>query len=226
MRCFFFSLFLTYTLAEQRPRGEEQRKKERRDLLPHSPRKKYKTERKMEMRQEEGELDLLEQPSTLTDKDVVMIQESWIKVYENHMDNGAAILMRFFTDFPSSMKFFKDFKHIERIEELQNNDKLKKHGERVMNLINDVIVNLYNSEKVALVLNGLGKSHALRHHVEPIYFKILSGVILTVLKEAFSEVVTSEVAAAWTKLLANLYSAVKAAYDEVGWIKGSASTSK
>lgn len=51
------------------------------------------------------------------------------------------------------------------------------------------------------------------------FTQILSGVILEVLGEAFAEVVTPEVAAAWTKLLANICCSISAVYKEVGWTK-------
>lgn len=50
----------------------------------------------MEKMQSEREVDLLERPGPLTDKDKVLIQESWAKVYENSVDNGVAILLRYF----------------------------------------------------------------------------------------------------------------------------------
>lgn len=49
--------------------------------------------------------------------------------------------------------------------------------------------------------------------------QILSGVILEVLGEAFTEIITAEVALAWTKLLANMCCAVAAVYEEAGWTK-------
>lgn len=42
-------------------------------------------------------------------------------------------------------------------------------------------------------------------------------MILEVLGEEFPEVVTPEVAAAWTKLLATVYCGITAVYEEVGW---------
>lgn len=54
--------------------------------------------------------------------------------------------------------------------------------------------------------------------------QILSGVILEVLGEAFSDIVTPEVAAAWTKLLATVYYSITAIYKELGWPKLSTST--
>lgn len=49
----------------------------------------------MERMQGEGEMDHLEQPSPLTDKERVMIQDSWAKVYQNCDDAGVAILVRY-----------------------------------------------------------------------------------------------------------------------------------
>lgn len=172
----------------------------------------------------EGEGDHLEQPSPLTDKERVMIQDSWAKVYQNCDDAGVAILVRLFVNFPSSKQYFSQFKHIEEPEELERSGQLRSHAHRVMNALNTLVESLDNSDKVASVLKLVGKAHALRHKVEPVYFKILSGVILEVLGEAFSEVVTPEVAAAWTKLLATVYCGITAVYEEVGWTKLSTST--
>lgn len=93
-----------------------------------------------------------------------------------------------------------------------------------MNAINTLVENIDNSEKVASVLKLVGKAHALKHKVDPVYFKILSGVILEVLGEEYPEVVTPEVGAAWTNLLATVCSGVEAVYEEVGWKQQSTST--
>lgn len=174
--------------------------------------------------QREGEVDCLEQPSPLTDTEKVMIQDSWAKVFQTCDDVGVAILIRLFVNFPLSKQYFRQFKDIEKVEELERSTQLRNHARRVMNSINTLVENLHNSEKVASVLKVLGKGHALRHKVDPVYFKILSGVILEVLGEEFPEVVTAEVGAAWTKLLATVYSSIKATYAEVGWTELSSST--
>lgn len=49
---------------------------------------------------------------------------------------------------------------------------LRKHARRVMGAINTVVENLNDSEKVSSVLALVGKAHALKHKVEPIYFKV------------------------------------------------------
>lgn len=54
--------------------------------------------------------------------------------------------------------------------------------------------------------------------------QILSGVILEVLGEAYPQVMTAEVASAWTKLLAILCCSINAVYEELGWPHLSTST--
>ncbi|XP_057673127.1 cytoglobin-1-like [Corythoichthys intestinalis] len=176
----------------------------------------------MERMQGEREVDHLERPSPLTDKERVVLQDSWAKVYQNCDDVGVAILIRFFVNFPSSKQYFSNFKNIEQPEELEKSAQLRNHARRVMNSINTLVENLENPDKVASVLKLLAKAHALRHKVEPVYFKILSGVILEVLGEAFPE--AAEVAEAWTKLLGILYCSITTTYEEVGWSKLSTAT--
>lgn len=54
--------------------------------------------------------------------------------------------------------------------------------------------------------------------------QFLSGVILEVLAEEYSDVMTAEVAGAWTKLLATIYTSITTTYVEVGWTTLSSST--
>ncbi|KAM6957016.1 cytoglobin-2-like [Aplochiton taeniatus] len=171
----------------------------------------------------EGEADRLERPDPITEGEREILQDSWAKVYQTCDDVGVAILIRLFVNFPSSKQYFSQFQHMEEPEELERSAQLRKHARRVMNAINTLVENLHDSEKLVSVLKLVGKAHALRHKVEPVYFKILSGVILEVLGEEFPEVVTPEVAAAWAKLLATVYWHITGVYEEVGWTQLSSS---
>lgn len=86
-------------------------------------------------------------------------------------------------NFPSSKQYFSQFKHIEEPEELERSGQLRKHARRVMNALNTLVESLDNSDKVASVLKLVGKAHALRHKVEPVYFKV-KGV--SIIKEVTS----------------------------------------
>lgn len=68
---------------------------------------------------------------------------------------------------------------MEEPEELQKCAQLRTHAGRVMNSLNTLVQNLHNSDKVASLLKQLGKAHALRHKVDPVYFKVCVCVCVT-----------------------------------------------
>uniref|UniRef100_A0A4W5P7J5 superoxide dismutase n=1 Tax=Hucho hucho TaxID=62062 RepID=A0A4W5P7J5_9TELE len=176
----------------------------------------------MERQQGEVKADRLERPDPLCDSEREMIKDTWAKVYQNCDDVGVAILIRLFVNFPSSKQYFSQFQQVEDPEELERSAQLRKHAHRVMNAINTLVENLHDGDKTVSVLKLLGKAHALRHKVEPVYFKILTGVILEVLVKDFPDYITPEVAGAWTKLLDAVYWHVTGVYEEVGWASSSA----
>nr|XP_045232544.1 cytoglobin isoform X3 [Macaca fascicularis] len=78
---------------------------------------------------------------------------------------------RFFVNFPSAKQYFSQFKHMEEPLEMERSPQLRKHACRVMGALNTVVENLHDPDKVSSVLALVGKAHALKHKVEPVYFK-------------------------------------------------------
>ncbi|XP_072530628.1 cytoglobin-1 [Salminus brasiliensis] len=164
-----------------------------------------------------GVQEQMERPETLTDGERATIQNTWTKVYQNKEAAGVAVLMRLFTSFPSSKQFFSQFRDMEDPEEMQSSVQLRKHSLRVMSALNTLVENVHDGEKTAAVLKVVAKSHAVRHNVEPTYFKLLAGVILEVLVEAFPETFGAEAQGAWSKLMGVVYWHVLQVYAEIGW---------
>lgn len=79
---------------------------------------------------------------------------------------------RFFVNFPSAKQYFSQFKHMEDPLEMERSPQLRKHACRVMGALNTVVENLHDPDKVSSVLALVGKAHALKHKVEPMYFKV------------------------------------------------------
>ncbi|KAK1163665.1 cytoglobin-2 [Acipenser oxyrinchus oxyrinchus] len=177
----------------------------------------------MEKFQGEVEMERRERVDQLTEAERVMIQHTWSKVYRQREDVGVSVLVRFFVNFPSAKQYFSQFVHMEDPEEMERSVQLRKHAGRVMNAINSVVENISNPDKVSSILGLVGKAHALKYKVEPMYFKILSGVLLEVLGEDYSDCFTPDVQRAWTKLMGLVYWHVTAAYIEEGWVKLSSS---
>uniref|UniRef100_A0A3P8VKH2 superoxide dismutase n=1 Tax=Cynoglossus semilaevis TaxID=244447 RepID=A0A3P8VKH2_CYNSE len=164
-------------------------------------------------------------PSTepLSDAEREIIQDTWGQVYKNCEDVGVSVLIRFFVSFPSAKQYFSQFQDMEDPAEMEKSSQLRHHARRVMNAINTVVENLHDPEKVSSVLALVGKAHAIKHKVEPMYFKILSGVMLEVFNEDFPEFFPAEVQVIWTKLMSAVYWHVTGAYTEVGWLQVSSS---
>lgn len=84
-------------------------------------------------------------------------------------------LCRFFVNFPSAKQYFSQFQEMDDPEEMEKSSQLRQHARRVMNAINTVVENLSEPDKVSSVLSLVGKAHALKHKVEPVYFKVRAG---------------------------------------------------
>ncbi|XP_039183950.1 cytoglobin isoform X1 [Crotalus tigris] len=169
----------------------------------------------MEKDQGEMEIERWERSEELSDAERKVIQETWNRVYANCEDVGVSILIRFFVNFPSAKQYFSQFKHMEDPLEMERSLQLRKHARRVMGAINSVVENIYDSEKVSSVLALVGKAHAVKHKVDPVYFKILTGIILEVLVEEYTnEFSAPEVQRAWAKMRSLIYTHVTAAYKE------------
>ncbi|XP_029013544.1 cytoglobin-2 [Betta splendens] len=167
--------------------------------------------------------DRPERAEPLSDAEREVIQDTWGHVYKSCEDVGVSVLIRFFVNFPSAKQYFSQFQDMEDPEEMERSSQLRQHACRVMNAINTVVENLHDPQKVSSVLALVGRAHALKHKVEPVYFKILSGVMLEVFSEDFPEFFTAEVQVVWSKLMGALYWHVTGAYKEVGWLQVSSS---
>ncbi|XP_046869851.1 cytoglobin-1-like isoform X2 [Hypomesus transpacificus] len=122
---------------------------------------------------------------------------------------------RLFQNYPDSKQYFPQFQHMQEAGELQTSALLRRHARRVMSAINTLVENIHNGDKMASVLLLVGRSHSLKHKVEPVYFKYLNSVILEVLGEEYPDYITPEVGGAWTKLLASIYRHVTCLYEEL-----------
>ncbi|KAE8577020.1 hypothetical protein XENTR_v10004401 [Xenopus tropicalis] len=171
----------------------------------------------MEKVQGENDMERWERLEEITESERGVIKETWARVYANCEDVGVSILIRFFVNFPSAKQHFSQFKHMEDPLEMEGSVQLRKHARRVMGAVNSVVENLGDPEKITTVLSIVGKSHALKHKVDPVYFKILTGVMLEVIAEEYAKDFTPDVQLAWNKLRSHLYSHVLSAYKEAGW---------
>nr|XP_033818134.1 cytoglobin [Geotrypetes seraphini] len=170
----------------------------------------------MEQVQGDMEKEHWERSEEISDAEKKVIQETWSRVYTKCEDVGVSILIRFFVKFPKAKQHFNQFKHLEDPQEMERSQQLRKHARRIMGAVNNVVESIYDMEKLSNILGLLGKSHAIKHNVEPFYFKIITGIILEVIAERFANDFTPDVQLAWTKLMNLIYCHVTATYKELG----------
>ncbi|MBN3307546.1 CYGB2 protein, partial [Amia calva] len=126
----------------------------------------------MEKVQGEGEMERRERADQLSEAERAMIRDTWGRVKEHCEDVGVSVLIRFFVNFPSAKQYFSQFRDMEDPEEMEQSPQLRKHARRVMNAINTVVENISDADKVSSILGLVGRAHALKHKVEPMYFKV------------------------------------------------------
>ncbi|XP_007883271.1 cytoglobin-2 [Callorhinchus milii] len=157
----------------------------------------------------------------LSDTDRDIIRQTWSRVFSCCEDVGVRVLIRFFSKFPSAKQYFSQFRHLQEPQEMQHSSQLRQHARRVMGAINSVVEKLGDPEQVRSVLALVGRAHAIKHKVDPMYFQLLSGVILEVFVEDYAEYFTTEAQSAWSQLMALICVQVLAAYTELGWAQNS-----
>ncbi|XP_067881455.1 cytoglobin-2-like isoform X3 [Heterodontus francisci] len=154
----------------------------------------------------------------LSDRETDIIRRTWSRVCGDSEGLGVRVLI---SNSPAARQYFRQFQHLQDPQEMQHCVQLRRHARRVMGAISSLVENLEYPDEVDSILVSIGRAHALRHKVDPVYFKILNGVILEILVEEYSEFFTHEAQKAWTKLMSLIYIKVSATYQEVGWVQNS-----
>ncbi|XP_033907519.2 cytoglobin-1-like [Acipenser ruthenus] len=148
----------------------------------------------------------------LTQDDKQNIRDFWAKVFENAEDNGKAIIIRLFIDHPETMKYFKHFKNVTSRMELEKNARVKVHGRRVMNAINQIVESMDDWGAVVGILTPLAEKHKEVHKVGVLNFKLLFETIINVYKDALGASFTASICESWRKVFKLLFDFLEAFY--------------
>lgn len=150
----------------------------------------------------------------MNDEDIYEIKKTWEIPMENPDASGQAILIAFFTQFPSNQQKFEQFREVPLIE-LKNNAKFKSHAGRIIRLFDDSINALgtdYADSAIQELWKNTAKSH-FRRNISKQSFNELKGVILEVLKNACK--LNDRQVEAWIKLMDHVYDIVFKTLDEL-----------
>ncbi|XP_055906659.1 cytoglobin-1 [Eupeodes corollae] len=150
----------------------------------------------------------------MNDEDIYEVKKTWEIPMENPDESGQAILIEFFTQFPSNQQKFEQFREVPVVQ-LKDNAKFKSHAARIVRLFDDSINALgtdYADSAIQELWKNTAKSH-FRRNISKQSFNELKGVILQVLKAACN--LNDRQVEAWTKLMDHVYDIVFKTLDEL-----------
>ncbi|XP_067859232.1 cytoglobin-2-like [Heptranchias perlo] len=148
----------------------------------------------------------------ITEVDKENVRFIWQKLFADPEANGRTVVLRLFTDHPETKKYFKNFKNISTMEEMQKSAQIRRHGKAVMNGLNNIIENLDDWNAAGDVLTSMAKRHIYVHKVDVYNFQIIFNVIIKIMEESLGTTFTQEIRESWLKLFQNIYNYLENSY--------------
>uniref|UniRef100_A0A1A9WJJ0 Globin domain-containing protein n=1 Tax=Glossina brevipalpis TaxID=37001 RepID=A0A1A9WJJ0_9MUSC len=144
--------------------------------------------------------------------EVYEIKRTWEIPATTPTESGVAILIQFFTKYPSNLQKFSTFKDM-TLDELKDNPRFKAHANRIMKVFDDSIQTLDgNCSNLEEIWTKIAQSHFNRQ-IEKQSFKELKEVILEVLVAACN--LNDKQTEIWQKLLDFIYDIIFKTIDQL-----------
>ncbi|XP_048408190.1 cytoglobin-2-like [Stegostoma tigrinum] len=150
----------------------------------------------------------------LTEADKANIRAVWEKLAADPEGNGRTVVLRLFTDYPETKKYFKHFKNISTQEEMQNSAQIKRHGKTVMNKLTSIFEKLDDWAAVCCILDTMAERHVFVHTVEVYNFQIIFDLIVAIMAESLGSTFTPEIRESWVKIFNIIYLYLEECYKK------------
>ncbi|XP_077575002.1 myoglobin [Stigmatopora nigra] len=107
------------------------------------------------------------------------IQKFWAPIEADYNTYGELVLIRLFTEHPETLQLFPKFAGIAQ-SDLSGNPAVSAHGVTVLKKLWELLKAKGNH---ATILKPLSKSHATKHKIALVNFKLITEVIVKILEE-------------------------------------------
>uniref|UniRef100_A0A1A9WJJ1 Globin domain-containing protein n=1 Tax=Glossina brevipalpis TaxID=37001 RepID=A0A1A9WJJ1_9MUSC len=144
--------------------------------------------------------------------EVFEIKRTWEIPAASPTESGVAILIQFFTKYPSNLQKFSTFKDM-TLDELKDNPRFKAHANRIMKVFDDSVQALDDDySQLEEIWIKVAQSHFNRQ-IEKQSFNELKEVILEVLAAACN--LNDQQTEIWIKLMDFIYDIIFKTIDEL-----------
>ncbi|XP_076636745.1 globin-like [Colletes latitarsis] len=143
--------------------------------------------------------DVFDPDVGLTRKEKRLVKETWNILNADSINTGVAIMSSYFKQYPQYQKVFPAFKDIP-VDELPTNNTFKAHCQFIIATLNNAFCALDDICLMNAVLHSTGQRHGRRGQSRQEFID-LKGVMMKVMKDALKTKFSSEVEAAWDKMI-------------------------
>ncbi|XP_078414455.1 cytoglobin-2-like [Cetorhinus maximus] len=154
--------------------------------------------------------------SDITEADKTHIRGIWEKLAADLEGNGRTVVLRLFTDYPETKKYFKNFKNVSTPEEMQTSAQIKRHGKQVMNKLNDIFEKLDDWNAACAILDTMAERHVFVHKIHVHNFQIIFNIIVKIMEESLGSTFTPQIRESWVKIFNIIYNYLENCYKNLG----------
>ncbi|KAI8489303.1 hypothetical protein Bbelb_330420 [Branchiostoma belcheri] len=135
-----------------------------------------------------------EHGAPLTQEQVLGIKETWAVLAQDPVERGADLFMKIFEEDPELKKLFY---FADEGRELSRDDqRMRSHGERVMEAVGAAVDSLEDLAAVVPVLTELGALHH-KYGVQPSYFDTVGAALIYTLETNLGDKLTPHIRQGW-----------------------------
>ncbi|XP_072164893.1 uncharacterized protein [Diadema setosum] len=132
----------------------------------------------------------------LSSQHLELVTTTWDILAENPVDHGAVVFAKIVTDHPLVGSLFSFGGKNLTYDELLQNEDLRKHGRRFMDVVGNAVKNLENHEILVPTLEDLAKRH-VRYGVTRQHLSVAGEAFMYAIEQALDEGFVDEIRRAW-----------------------------
>lgn len=145
----------------------------------------------------------------LTESEILLIKKSWKLVVTGGLSKyGTNMMIKIFIEHKDLKPLWRFAKNLETVDQMNGNQMLKKHGEKLFNALDMAIGSLNDLETLVPILIQLGYSH-YTWGIRDTHFGVIGEALIGTLEDGLKDEFNPKVKKAWIKVFGVVESQMK-----------------